>query len=183
MRIVTKKKQVRSKGNLEVQVQELRDIFAGEGTLGTYGPSWLNHSPVLGFQTPITESLQVRGPWSKMADACMHSWPLQINHEPLYRSLLFMFHLHLPSCLIMLPSMWLAVSTSVLVLDCAVYDDSGAGELALPEFVEALVAAGGCNRSRGPCLRSGVMLSASSGLHTWMQLPLVQSPVAEQLTS
>ena len=34
MRIVTKKKQVRSKGNLEAQVQELRDIFAGEGTLG-----------------------------------------------------------------------------------------------------------------------------------------------------
>ena len=73
MRIVTKKKQVRSKGNLEVQVQELRDIFAGEGTLGIYGPSWLNCSPVLGFQTPITESLQGRGPWSKMADACMHS--------------------------------------------------------------------------------------------------------------
>lgn len=31
---MTKKKQVRSKGNLEVQVQELRDIFAGEEALG-----------------------------------------------------------------------------------------------------------------------------------------------------
>ena len=108
---------------------------------------------------------------------------LQVTHEPAHGSLLFMFHLHLPSCLIMLPSMWLAVSTCVLALDCAVYDDSGTGELALPEFVEALVAAGGCDRSHGPCLRSAVMLSASSGLHTWMQLPLVQSPVAEQLTS
>ena len=34
MRIVAKKKQVRSKGNLDAQVQELRDIFAGEGSLG-----------------------------------------------------------------------------------------------------------------------------------------------------
>lgn len=76
----------------------------------------------------------------------------------------------------MLPSMWLAVPTFVLALDCAVYDDSGTGELALPEFVEALVAAGGCSGSRGPCLRPGVVLAASVGLHTWMQLPCVQAP-------
>ena len=79
--------------------------------------------------------------------------------------------------------MWLAVPTCVLALDCAVYDDSGTGELALPEFVEALVAAGGCNGSHGPCLRPGIFLPASTGLHMWMQLPCAQSPVAEQLTS
>ena len=75
--------------------------------------------------------------------------------------LLFVFHLHLPSSLTM-PSMWLAVLTCVLALDCAVYDDSGTGELALPEFVEALVAAGGCNSLHGPCSRPGVILTASS---------------------
>ena len=95
------------------------------------------------------------------------------------------FHLHLRSSPIMLPSNWLAVPTCIPALDCAVYDDSGTGELALPEFVEALVAAGGCDGSYRPCLRPGVVLFASSGLQCsmWMQLPCVQSPVVEQLTS